>query len=63
MGSGYPELIPLACGLYFPKGPTLKRDPTSALPVLKCLIFLVQGVPHFCFVSQAFVFHWLLQVG
>ena len=27
---------------------TLRRDPTSALPVLKRLIFLDQGVPHFC---------------
>ena len=36
------------CDLYCSKGPTLRRDPTSALPVLKCLIFLEQGVPHFC---------------
>ena len=48
VGSGHPELAPLACDLYCPKGPTLRRDPTSVLPVSKCLIFLEQGVPHFC---------------
>ena len=48
MGSGHPELASLACDLYCQKGPKLRRDPTSALPVLKCLIFLEQGVPHFC---------------
>ena len=48
MGSGHLELAPLACDLYCPKGPTLRRDPTSTLPVLKCLIFLEQGVLHFC---------------
>ena len=47
MGSGHPELAPLACDLQCPKGPTLRRDPTSAPPVLKCLIFLERGVPHF----------------
>ena len=48
--SGHPELPPLACDLYCPKSSTseLRRDPTSALPVLECLIFLEQGVPHFC---------------
>ena len=63
MGSGHPELAPKACDFYCPKGPTLRRDPTPALPVLKCLIFLEQGVPHSCFVSHTFVFHWLLQIG
>ena len=48
MGSGHPELASLACDLYCPKGPTLRRDPTPALPVWKCLLFLEQGVPHFC---------------
>ena len=54
VGSVHTALAPLACELYCPKGPTLRmgptlrRDPTSALPVLKCLIFLEQGVPHFC---------------
>ena len=45
VGSGHPELAPLACDLFCPKGPTLRRDPTSTLPVLKCLIFLEQGGP------------------
>ena len=44
-GSGHPELVPLACDLYSPKGPTLRRNPISAFPVLKCLIFLEQGGP------------------
>jgi len=48
VGSGHPELATLVCDLHCPKGSTLRRDPTSALPVLKCLIFLEQGVPHFC---------------
>ena len=48
MGSGHPELAPLACDLHSSKGPTLIRDPTSALLVLKCLTFLEQGVPHIC---------------
>ena len=48
MGSCHPELVPLACDLYCPKGSTLRREPTSALPVLKCLIFLEQEVPLFC---------------
>ena len=47
MGSGHPELATLACNVHCPKGPTLRRDATSALPVLKCLIFLERGVPHF----------------
>ena len=47
VGSAHPELAPMACDLYCPKGPTFRRDPTSALPVLKYLIFLEQGVPHF----------------
>ena len=63
VGSGHPELAPLACDLYCPKGPTLRRDPTSVLPVLKCLVFLEQGVTHVCFVSHTFIFHWLLQIG
>ena len=46
--SSHPELAPLACDLQCPKGPTLRRDPTSALSVFKCLIFLERGVPHFC---------------
>ena len=62
MGSGHPELAPLCCDLYCSKGPTLRRDPNSALPVLKCLIFLEQGVPHVCFVSHTFSFHWLLLI-
>ena len=48
VGSVHPDLAPLACGLYCPKGRTLRRDPISALPVLKCLIFLEQWVPNFC---------------
>ena len=48
VGSGHPELALLTCDLYCPEGPTLRRDPNSALPVLKCLIFLEQGVPYFC---------------
>jgi len=49
MCSGHPaSLAPMACDFYFLKGPKLRRDTTSALPVLKCLIFLEQGVPHFC---------------
>ena len=46
VGSGHPELALLACDLYCSKGPTLRMDHTSVLPVLKCLIFLEQGVPH-----------------
>ena len=46
--SGHPVLAPMACDLYCQKGPKLRRDSTSALPVLKCLIFLEQSVPHFC---------------
>ena len=38
VGSGHRDLAPLAYDFYCPKGPTLRRDPTSALPVLKCLI-------------------------
>ena len=45
MGSVHPELALLACDLYCPKGPTLRKDPISALSVLKCLIFLEQGGP------------------
>ena len=63
VGSDHPELAPLACDLYYSKGPTLRRDPTSALPVLKCLVFLEQEVPNICFVSHTFIFHWLLQFG
>ena len=63
VGSGHPQLAPLACDLYCSKGPTLRRDPTSALPVLKCLVFLEQEVPNICFVSHTFIFHWLLQFG
>ena len=62
VGSGHPELAPLACDLYCPKDPILRRDPTSALPVLKCLIFLEQVNPHFCFVSHTFIFHWLFKL-
>ena len=51
VGSVHPELAPLACDLYCPQGPTLRRDPTCALPVLKCLIFLEQGVPYVCLCS------------
>ena len=63
VGSCHPELALLACELYCPNGPTLIRDTTSALPILKCLLYLEQGVPHFCFVSHTFIFHWLLQIG
>ena len=56
MGSGHPELDLLACDLYDSKGPTLRSDPTSALLVLKCLIFLEQEVLHVCFVSHTFIF-------
>ena len=63
VGSCHPELALLACELYCPNGPTLIRDPTSALPVLKCLIFLEQGVPHVCFVSHTFISHWLHKLG
>ena len=56
VGSVHPELAPLACDLHCPKGPTLRRDPTSALPVLKFLIFLEQ---RHAFVSHAFISHWL----
>ena len=63
VGSDHSELAPLACDLYCSKGSTLRRDPTSALPVLKCLVFLEQEVPHVCFVSHTFIFHWLLQIG
>ena len=55
VGSGHPELAPLACDLYCPKGPTLRRDPTSALPVLKWLIFLEQGIPNFVCVPHLFL--------
>ena len=48
VGSGHPALAPMACDLYCQKGPKHRRDSTSALPVLKCLIFLEQSVPHFC---------------
>ena len=47
VGSNHPELAPLVCDLSYPKGPKLRRDPTSALPVLKWLIFLEEGIPHF----------------
>ena len=58
-----PELAPLACDLYCSKGHTLRRDPTSALSVLKCLIFLEQGVPHVCFVSHTFIFPGSCKLG
>ena len=48
VGSGHPVLAPMAYDLYRPKGPTLRRDSTSVLLVLKCPIFLEQRVPHFC---------------
>ena len=57
------ELAPLACDLYCSKGPTLRRDPTSALPVLKCLIFLEQEVPHVCFVSHTLIFTGSCKLG
>ena len=63
MGSGHSDFTLLAYDLYCSEGTTLRRDPTSALPVLKCLVFLEQEVPHFCFVSHTFIFHWLLQIG
>ena len=63
VGSGHPELAPKACDLYCPKGPTFGRDHTSALPVLKCLIFHEQGLPHFSCVSHSFVFHWFCKLG
>ena len=63
VGSGHPDFALLAYDLYCSKGATLRRDPTSALPVLKCLVFLEQEVPHVCFVSHTFIFHWLLQIG
>ena len=63
VGSGHPELALLACELYCPNSPTFRRDPTSALPVLKCLIFLEQGVPCFGFVSHTFIFLWLHKLG
>ena len=62
MGSGHSDFTLLAYDLYCSEGTTLRRDPTSALPVLKCLIFLEQGVPHVCFVSHTFSFHWLLLI-
>ena len=67
VGSGHHELAALACDLYCPKGPTLRRDPTSALPALKCLIFIEQGscifvcVLQFCF-SLAFA-NWIAGHG
>ena len=61
VGSGHQELAPPARDLYCPKGPTLRSDPTSALPVLKCLIFLEQEFQSF--VSHPFVFHWLHKLG
>ena len=42
VGSGHPELAPLACDLHCPKDPTFRKDPTSELPVYKWLIFLEQ---------------------
>ena len=63
MGSGHPELDSLACDLYDSKGPALRRDPTSALLILKCLIFLEQGVPHVCFVSNTFIFTGSCKLG
>ena len=62
MGSGQPDFALLAYDFYCSKGATLRRDPTSALPVLKYLVFLEQEVPHFCFVSHTLIFHWLLQI-
>ena len=61
--SGHPELAPLAWDLYSPKGPTLRRDPTSALPVLKCLIFLEQGVPQFFVCPTLSFFTGLCKLG
>ena len=61
MGSGHPELAPLACDLYCPQGPTLRRDPTSVLPVLKCLIFLEKGTHTFVF--HTFISHSLHKLG
>ena len=63
MGSGHPELALLACDLYCSKCPTLRMDHTSVLPVLKCLIFLEQGVPHVCFVSNTFIFTGSCKLG
>ena len=63
VASGHPDLALLTCDLYDSKGPTLRRDPTSALLVLKCLIFLEQGVPHVCFVSHTFISYWLHKLG
>ena len=61
VGSGHPELAPLACDLYCPQGPTLRRDPTSVLPVLKCLIFLEKGTHTFVF--HTFISHSLHKLG
>ena len=55
MGSGHTELASLAYDLYCPKGPTLRRDLTSALPDLKCLIFLEQGGPTFSCPTLSFL--------
>ena len=55
MGSGHPELASLACDLYCPKGPTLRRDLTSALADLKCLIFLEQEGPTFLCPTLSFL--------
>ena len=63
VGSDHSELAPLACDLYCSKGSTLRRDPTSALPVLKCFIILEQGVPHICFVSHTFIFPSSCKLG
>jgi len=62
MGSGQPDFALLAYDLYCSKGATFRRHPTSALPVLKYLVFLEQEVPHFCFVSHTLIFHWLLKI-
>ena len=63
VGSGHPDFALLAYDLYCSKGATLRRDPTSALPVLKCFIILEQGVPHICFVSHTFIFPSSCKLG
>ena len=58
MGSGHLELAPKACDLHCTKGPTLRSDPTSALPVLKYIIFLEQGSHTFVFTGSCQLDSW-----
>ena len=43
------------------RAPHSEGTPNSALPVLKCIIFLEQEFQSF--VSHTLVFHWNLQIG